>query len=564
MNINNVKTKLFIVFLIMILLLVISFGIIFFLLERYSRNVIYQQMENSARYYVDFTDNQMENILQQRDNFFTDRNLVFLGEEGSLLDHDRMAAILTEQEKLLLIKGSNKIIKDVIVYITGSDIIIKSDALRTMTDTDRQRINQLNKRLDVLTVEDGVLTLAMAEHYYSENILPRFYLEIIFDEEQIISNLNDFSIEGGSSFWDYPLIGWFLENPVQEGMGRKILKVCDETEGISRINVDGKYFLVNVTESKYFGKLIQYCNEDVILQNLRSYRWQMICFLLLAVVCAMVFASYTDRLINRPLRELQGAFQKLEDSDLSIRITNKTNDEFEYIYDGFNHMVEKLSQTIDEVYVQKNLAAQAQFKQLQAQINPHFLYNSFFLLNGRIHRHDYEGAELLTNYLGTYFRYITRNASDIATLSEELEHAEAYARIQESRFSARMELDWEKLPEEWENILIPRLTVQPILENAFKYALENKEEDGLLHVYYLKEAGMRYILVEDNGDISDEAINEMNRKFSSEYQGEITGIINVDRLLKSYYKCDTGLSVQRGELGGVLVKILIPERNNQM
>lgn len=71
-------------------------------------------------------------------------------------------------------------------------------------------------------------------------------------------------------------------------MGRKILKVCDETEGISRINVDGKYFLVNVTESKYFGKLIQYCNEDVILQNLRSYRWQMICFLLLAVVCAMV------------------------------------------------------------------------------------------------------------------------------------------------------------------------------------------------------------------------------------------------------------------------------------
>lgn len=76
-----------------------------------------------------------------------------------------------------------------------------------------------------------------------------------------------------------------------------------------------------------------------------------------------------------------------------------------------------------------------------------------------------------------------------------------------------------------ENILIPRLTVQPILENAFKYALENKEEDGLLHVYYLKEAGMRYILVEDNGDISDEAINEMNRKFSSEYQEKLRGLL---------------------------------------
>ena len=558
-KLNTVKTKLFIVFVGMILLLAFCFGIIFFLLERYTLNIIYQQMESSARYYVDSIDHQMENILHQRDNFFTDWNLVFLGEEGSLQDRDRIAAILTEQEKLLLIEGSDQLLGDVSFYILGSDYVIKSNAFRMMTEPDKQRVEEMNSRLDMLAVEDGVLILAMAEHYYSEKMPPRFYMEIIFDNEQMISNLKEFSVEGGSSFWNYPQIGWFLEDPVQEGMGRKILEVWDKADSISRIVMDGRHYLVNVTESQYFGDLVQYCSEEVVLRSLRNYRQQMLWFPLLALACAMFFASYTEKLVNRPLGELYVALRKLEEGDLSIRITHKAKDEFEYIYEGFNHMVLYLSQTIDEVYVQKNLVAQAQFRQVQAQINPHFLYNSFFLLNGRIHRGDYRGAEQLTNYLGTYFRYITRNESDIACLREELEHAEAYARIQENRFSSRMELIWEKLPRDWEEILIPRLTVQPVLENAFKYALEKKEEDGILRVYYRREDGMRHIFVEDNGDTSDAVIAEMNRKLSGEYQGEITGIVNVDRRLKSYYKRNIGLSIRRGEAGGVLVDIMLPE-----
>ena len=70
---------------------------------------------------------------------------------------------------------------------------------------------------------------------------------------------------------------------------------------------------------------------------------------------------------------------------------------------------------------------------------------------------------------------------------------------------------------------------------------------------------MRHIFVEDNGDTSDAVIAEMNRKLSGEYQGEITGIVNVDRRLKSYYKRNIGLSIRRGEAGGVLVDIMLPE-----
>lgn len=557
-KLNSVKAKLFAVFLAMILLLLSCFGLLFFMLDRYTVNAIYQQMESSAQYYANFVDYQMENIMLQRDDFFTDWNLVFLSQKGNVMDPDRMAAILTEQEKLLLIKGSDKLVKDVSFYIFGSNYVIKSDDFRIMTDEDRIRVEDMNSRLDILAVKDGVLTLAMAEHYYSEKMPPKFYLEIIFDNEQMIDHLRNFSIEGGSSFWDYPQIGWFLEDPMQEGMGHKILKELGESQEISKIRVDGDTYLVNVTESKYFGNLVQYCSEEVILHDLRNYVWLMIGFLILALACALIFSSYTEKLVNRPLRKLHASLRKLEEGDLTIQIRHESEDEFEYIYDGFNHMVQKLSKTIDEVYFQKRLVTEARFRQLQAQINPHFLYNSFFLLSGRIRRSDYKGAEILADYLGTYFRYITRNTSDIAKLSEELEHAEAYARIQESRFSSRIELIWEALPLEAENILVPRLIIQPLLENAFKYGLEEKEEDGILHVYFQREGEIQKIFIEDNGDTPDAVISSIQEKLSDDYKGEVTGIVNVNRRLRNYFKNKGGLSIQRGGLGGVLVTVNLP------
>lgn len=326
-KLNTVKAKLFAVFWGMILLLVGCFGIVFFILERYTVNNIYKQMESSAEYYVDSIDHQMENILQQRDNFFTDWNLVFLGEKGSLQDQDRIGAIITEQEKLLLIEGSDKLVKDVTFYILGSEYVIKSNAFRMMNELDKQRIENMNPYLDILHIEDGNLILAMAEHYYSEKIPPKFYIEIIFDNEQLIHNLRNFSIEGGSSFWHYAQIGWFLEDPEQQGMGEKILEVLDETERISRIGLDGKRFLVNVTESKYFGNLVQYCSEEVVLQDLHTYRWLMICFPILALISAVIFASYTEKVVNRPLGELYVALQKLEEGDLSIQIKHEAKDE---------------------------------------------------------------------------------------------------------------------------------------------------------------------------------------------------------------------------------------------
>ena len=189
-------------------------------------------------------------------------------------------------------------------------------------------------------------------------------------------------------------------------------------------------------------------------------------------------------------------------------------------------MEDRIQDLIQEVYEQKELKQRAELKQLQEQINPHFLYNSLFSIRSKIYREEYESAEELTELLGRYFRYLTRNAQDYVELSQEVDHAYCYARIQASRFAARMEIRLAELPEEMQKLKVPRLIIQPLLENALEYGLGDKEENGLLAVSYEEKDGRFYIHSEDNGSVTEEVLEKMRESLQkgANEKGEVTGI----------------------------------------
>ena len=197
-------------------------------------------------------------------------------------------------------------------------------------------------------------------------------------------------------------------------------------------------------------------------------------------------------------------------------------------------------------------------KQLQAQINPHFLYNSFFILSRRIHKEDIEGAEALSNHLGNYFKYLSRDQSDDISLSDEVAHARSYAAIQGERFVARMRIEFGTLPDAWGTYRVPRLIIQPLLENAFKYGLENKSENGLLRISFSVCNSGLHITVEDNGENKvdlaalQQSLDEVNPDI-------ISGMSNIHRRLQIYFHGQGGLSIARSELGGMAVTILLPD-----
>jgi two-component system sensor histidine kinase YesM len=125
----------------------------------------------------------------------------------------------------------------------------------------------------------------------------------------------------------------------------------------------------------------------------------------------LIYSFSAYKFIHKPLLELVRAFHKVESGDLQVSINHDSDNEFGYLYKRFNDMVKNLNMLIDQVYNQKILMQRAELKQLQSQINPHFLYNSLFMINTMARIGD-DNLITFTKYLGEYFRFVTRNSSD--------------------------------------------------------------------------------------------------------------------------------------------------------
>ena len=245
---------------------------------------------------------------------------------------------------------------------------------------------------------------------------------------------------------------------------------------------------------------------------------------------------------------------------MDFEIVHKHRDEFKYIYERFNSMLINLRLLIDQVYIQKILVQKAELRQLQTQINPHFLYNSFFILHRWIKYGYTDGAIQFSYQLGNYFQFLTRNSADEVPLSLEIEHARTYIDIQAIRFSNKLDVHFEELQAEYYSIMVPRLILQPIIENAFNHGLENIVDRMILSIKFTQSGNMLNIIVEDNGNVLEDSVIERMKQALDDESGsnEITGMVNIHRRIRSKFGKECGVSLARSELGGLKVIISIP------
>ncbi|MDQ0877722.1 sensor histidine kinase YesM [Paenibacillus sp. V4I3] len=256
----------------------------------------------------------------------------------------------------------------------------------------------------------------------------------------------------------------------------------------------------------------------------------------------------------------------MENGDLDVNIQHESKDELGYLYGRFNQMVTNLRSLIDQVYRQKIMTQRAELKQLQSQINPHFLYNSFFILRTMAKIGDVERIGQFATQLGEYFQFVTRNASDEVLLRQEIHHARMYTEIQELRFSRRIRVQFDSLPPEIEQVSVPRLIVQPIIENAFEHSLEQMKRSGCVVIRFETAESEIRIVVEDNGEsLTDEALQRISDTLDNDdEQTETTGLVNIHRRVKLTFGEAYGLRISRSELGGLQATISIPLKGGEI
>ncbi|MWV42918.1 two-component sensor histidine kinase [Paenibacillus sp. HJL G12] len=322
------------------------------------------------------------------------------------------------------------------------------------------------------------------------------------------------------------------------------------------------YFIVQNDVSSLHLSLLMYVNENEITRPLSQFITWFYTLFIIAIIVMVLYSFSVNLMIHRPLSKLVKAFHMIETDNLNIMIDSKTKDEFHYVFNSFNNMTRKLKNSIEENYEQKIALQHSQLKQLQSQINPHFLYNSFFNIYMMCKVGDSDSAAELSQKLGSYYQYITRSGADEVPFYKEYRHALDYCDIQCIRFSNRIAYEYEGISGVPPSISVPRLIIQPIVENVFEHAFEDGMMEGMIYISTDYREGRLRVTVEDNGNLAtDEVVEHLREKLvmDSKYI-EKTGLINVNNRLQLKYGLGSGVFISRSEYGGLKVELIIMDQ----
>lgn len=499
----------------------------------------------------------------------SDDNLNALGAiPDSLNDIEKMQSILRLQQRLNAIRNSSTYIKDVYAYIPAIQKNVSALTISTFNQQEFGNLRNIPLTLDsqVMNV-DGRMYLSavypfstpsskrgplfiVAIELSKEKLEEHLKLMVNSSDEGLIFNSSQFVITTGRDAAFDREISTHMANNANIGNAQKLV-------------INDKHYLAVYTSSNFFGAVLsKYVPENTVFKPLQKYRSWFVLLAAVALIIIVIYSLYVYKYIHKPLDKLVRAFRKIEYGDFEVQIDHAINDEFQYIYKRFNVMLGNLKSLIDQVYKQQILTQKAELKQLQSQINPHFLYNNLFILNTMARLGDYENLEQFTNQLGEYFQFVTRNSSDEVPLWKEVKHAKVYAEIQAMRFSNRLKVEFDDLPEHIGHVMVPRLILQPIIENAFEHGLERKPANGILRVRLLKIEHEIQMIVEDNGEeLSGERIEFLNDALSDQEGLETTGILNIHQRIRLKFGQTSGLHVERSKLGGLKATIVIDYSN---
>jgi len=552
--------------LLMILIPIYSLCIVIY---QWGLQTLSQEISDSMIYQVSTSINDLETDFQRVQSLLydalTDRDLNALANTSeSMNDIEKMQRTLRLQHRLNAIRNSSSYIHDVYAYIPAIQKNISALSINELDMNQFKAIKSLQYDLNspVFRYEDSQY-LAVSYPFLSPNSKRNLTMMLCveFSVPKLQDTLDAMKSSAGEGVIYYNESLTLHTNTGLVDVEPIISAVSELTEnaGSSVLVNNGEKLLTVYQRSTFFNaSLIKYIPETTVFSPLTKFKTYFVILALTSIVILMIYALFLFQYIHKPLEKLVRAFRKAETGDMKVRVHHESKDEFQYIYSRFNDMVENLQSLIDESYKQQILMQKAELKHLQSQINPHFLYNSFFILNTMARLGDNEQVEYFTLQLGEYFRFITRNNVDNVMLAKEVQHAKIYADIQGMRFAHRVQIDFGVVPENIGHIMVPRLIIQPLIENAFEHAIEKKVDMGYLRVKITKQVDGIQISVDDNGnELDDGKIDSLNHLLIRSDLLETTGILNIHQRIRLMFGETSGLHFERNEWYGLKAVITI-------
>ncbi len=290
------------------------------------------------------------------------------------------------------------------------------------------------------------------------------------------------------------------------------------------------------------------------------------------VVISIVISTLFSLKISKPIVNLAKTMSKDLIHDLKVD-SGQSIDEIILLENGYNSMIKRLKELIEEEYQHEIDLKNAQLVALQAQINPHFLNNTLQLIGGMALSKNIPEIYDITRGIGDLLRYSIDNNSNMVTINDELINIQNYLMIQQKRFEGRCKVKI-RVSESVKRYLLPKFTLQPIVENAFQYGLQPKVGEWKLELRISHIGNRIAIMIKDSGvGIKEKDLKKIRGKLNNNFRGEVDkntplvkrkgtgiGLRNVDSRLKLKFGKGFGVRIFSSEGLGTLVVLIIKER----
>ncbi len=300
-------------------------------------------------------------------------------------------------------------------------------------------------------------------------------------------------------------------------------------------------------------------------------RWMML-LLVYGLIILSVLSILTSRDIIKPIKRLVEGMKKVERGNKHEDIELDRNDELGYLSESFNRMSKKTDYLVNRIYKEELALKEAEIKALQAQINPHFLFNTLENINWMA---QLNGVPEISETVSALARLIDGSigrGDRLISFREELEYIENYMIILKNRYEHKLEMQT-GLDEELMDIKIPRLLIQPLVENAVKHGIEKSRRNGIIKLDAYRENGHVVFQVVDNGiGMKPEELEALNRRLkkdavinegnSTGAAGKSIGLENVNRRIKLLYGSSYGVEIESSydEYTRVIVRLPVDQK----
>lgn len=494
---------------------------------------------------IEDTQNKMKDDLVKKFSFFHDvsdvllftndkKRIIAYGDKGFGLNFkkeflDIYLEQLVKKEGTPVWKGVNKEVENRLVkFATSDEQMNKSDCILL-----GRAVLSLETR-DII----GTLIIRTNERYFSniyKNIDMGANSDIfVMDSDGIIVSSRNPEIPVAKKYKNSQLI-------------KELLDRKENNTKTFNIDIDGKPYLIAFSPIKstewFVVSTIPYSYLNSEAKKIRSdiMFLGMVCFIL-AVILSYIFALS----ISRPLKRLVKAMNEVKKGNLSISISDKSNDEIGEVTGNFNSMLNEIKNLMDSVKNKEKQKRKAEIKTLQAQINPHFLSNTLNTVKWLAGAQKADNIEAIVTSLIQLLHVSMGKGGDFITMREEIEYIKSYINIQEYRYYDKFKVVF-NMEEEILDYKILKFLIQPVVENAIIHGIEPRAQQGLIAIKGFKYDDVLKITVTDNGaGISREKLGTLLTSTEEDKKDNFSGIgiNNVHERIQMNFGDQYGLQIE--------------------